>query len=99
MTRTWKLEDAKAHLSQLIRDAETEPQVITRHGKPVVVVSPVSPAVAAQGAEAQPKPTLPALTQPTSALEALRGEFDFSDFPDEDLFARDTSSDLRDLKL
>ncbi|WP_027481157.1 type II toxin-antitoxin system Phd/YefM family antitoxin [Deinococcus pimensis] len=42
MTKTWKLEDAKAHLSQLIRDAEHEAQVITRHGRAAgVVLSPV----------------------------------------------------------
>ncbi len=41
MTKTWKLEDAKAHLSQLIRDAEHEPQVVTRHGKRAgVLLSP-----------------------------------------------------------
>ncbi|AZI45166.1 type II toxin-antitoxin system Phd/YefM family antitoxin (plasmid) [Deinococcus psychrotolerans] len=85
MTRTWKLEDAKTHLSQLIRDAEKEPQVITRHGKPVAVVSAVAPPAT------QPE-------QAHSALDALRGDFDFSDMPDEDLFARDRSSDLRELE-
>ena len=85
MTRSWKLEEAKAHLSQLIRDAEKEPQVITRHGKAVAVVNAASA-----------PPTAP---RPTSALDALRGDFDFSDMPDEDLFARDRSSDMRDLDL
>ena len=41
MAKTWKLEDAKAHLSQLIRDAEHEAQIITRHGRRAgVVLSP-----------------------------------------------------------
>ena len=39
MTRTWKVEDAKARLSDLIRQAQTgETQVITRRGKAAVVV-------------------------------------------------------------
>ena len=84
MTRIWKLEDAKAQLSQLIRDAEKEPQVITRHGKAVAVVNAAS---------------APLAERPRSALDALRGNFDFSDMPDEDLFARDRSSDMRDLDL
>lgn len=91
MTKTWKLEDAKAHLSQLIRDAEREPQVITRHGKPVALISPLT-----DGAE-EPL-TLPAgPAVPQNALDALRGDFDFGDFPDEDLFPRDRGADRRDL--
>lgn len=90
MTRTWKLEEAKAHLSQLVRDAEHEPQVITRHGKPVAVVSGVGEEETVQvGTQAGP----------SSALEALRGDCDFSDMPDEDLFPRDRSSDVRELDL
>lgn len=90
MTRIWKLEEAKTHLSQLVRDAEREPQVITRHGKPVAVVSSVPEEVAVpSGVQAEPG----------SALDALRGDFDFSDMPDEDLFARDRSSDPRELNL
>ncbi|SEJ90915.1 prevent-host-death family protein [Deinococcus reticulitermitis] len=87
MTRTWKLEEAKAQLSQLVRDAEHEPQVITRHGRPVAVVSGVAEDVTRMQAE------------PGSALDALRGDFDFSDMPDEELFPRDCSSDLRELNL
>lgn len=87
MTRIWKLEEAKAHLSQLVRDAEHEPQVITRHGKPVAVVSGLTEETTGTPAE------------PSSALAALRGDFDFSDMPDEDLFPRDRSSDLRELEL
>lgn len=87
MTRTWKLEEAKAHLSQLVRDAEAEPQVITRHGKPVAVVNAVK-----EGKNEVPN-------QPASALEALRGDFDFSDMKDDDLFQRDRSTDPRELEL
>ena len=34
MERTWAVQDAKARLSELLRDAENEPQVITYRGKP-----------------------------------------------------------------
>ncbi|MDD9827744.1 MAG: type II toxin-antitoxin system Phd/YefM family antitoxin [Deltaproteobacteria bacterium] len=34
----WKLQDAKSRFSELVRDAESEPQVVTRRGKRTVVV-------------------------------------------------------------
>lgn len=92
MTKVWKLEEAKTHFSELVREAEREPQVVTRHGKAVVVVSAVSEEELSGLGET---PT----HRPTSALHALRGNFDFSDMPDEDLFPRDRSSDLRELNL
>ncbi|WP_104992688.1 type II toxin-antitoxin system Phd/YefM family antitoxin [Deinococcus sp. NW-56] len=99
MTRTWKLEEAKTHLSQLVRDAEHEPQVITRHGKPVAVVSAVK-----EGG--LPEQQQPGIEQPgkvaargPSALDALRGDFDFSDMPEEDWLERDRRTDLRELEL
>ena len=36
--RRYQLQEAKAKLSQLVRDAEDEPQQISVHGKPVAVV-------------------------------------------------------------
>lgn len=37
--RSWKLETAKAQLSEVVRDAERgQPQLITRRGEPVAVV-------------------------------------------------------------
>ena len=36
--RSWQLQEAKAKLSQLVRDAAEEPQQISVHGKPVAVV-------------------------------------------------------------
>ena len=37
--RHWQMQEAKARLSEVIRDAEREgPQEITLHGKPVAVV-------------------------------------------------------------
>lgn len=35
---TWTLANAKARLSEVIDRAQTGPQVITRHGKPIAVV-------------------------------------------------------------
>ncbi len=87
MTKIWKMEDAKANLSQLIRAAEKEAQVITRHGKPVAVVTPA------------PTEQILESKRPQSALNALRGDFDFSDMPDEDWLERDRSGGLRELDL
>jgi prevent-host-death family protein len=36
--KRWQLQEAKARLSQLVRDAAEEPQEISVHGKPVAVV-------------------------------------------------------------
>ncbi len=37
--RTWQLQEAKARFSELVRQAEAgEPQVVTKHGAPRVVV-------------------------------------------------------------
>lgn len=36
--QTWTVASAKAQLSQVIDQAQTEPQMITRNGKPSVVV-------------------------------------------------------------
>ena len=38
MTKHWALQDAKARLSELVRDAQKEPQIITYRGKPAVEV-------------------------------------------------------------
>lgn len=40
--RSWQIQEAKAHLSELVREAESAgPQEITWHGRPVVVISHV----------------------------------------------------------
>jgi len=38
---TWKLEDAKNQFSKLVAAARRQPQVVTRHGREVVVVMSV----------------------------------------------------------
>ena len=35
---TWQLQEAKAKFSELVRMAETEPQVVTMRGRPAVVI-------------------------------------------------------------
>lgn len=87
MTKTWRLEEAKTHFSQLIRDAEQEPQIILRHGKPVAVVSPLS-------ADTSPLRQTSGMT----ALQGLRGNFDFSDLQDDDWLDRDRRPDNRALE-
>jgi prevent-host-death family protein len=49
MTKHWALQDAKARLSELVRAAEKEPQIITVRGEPKVEMRAV-------GAERQKKP-------------------------------------------
>ena len=41
MTKHWALQDAKARLSELVRAAEKQPQIITYRGKPKVEVRAV----------------------------------------------------------
>jgi prevent-host-death family protein len=38
MKTEWQVQEAKAELSAVIKAAQKEPQVITRHGEPVAVV-------------------------------------------------------------
>jgi prevent-host-death family protein len=35
---TWQIQEAKARMSELVKRAQTQPQGITLHGKPVAVV-------------------------------------------------------------
>ena len=35
---TWSVQDAKNQFSEVVRAAENEPQTVTKHGKPAVVV-------------------------------------------------------------
>jgi prevent-host-death family protein len=37
-SESWTVADAKARLSEVIERAQTDPQIITRHGKPSAVV-------------------------------------------------------------
>lgn len=36
--RTWSLQDAKNHFSAVVDAARREPQMVTKHGRPAVVV-------------------------------------------------------------
>jgi prevent-host-death family protein len=54
MDASWPLQKAKNQFSQVVERALTEgPQTVTRHGKPVVVVS----AIAAKAAAKRPRGT------------------------------------------
>ena len=35
---TWSVQDAKNHFSTIVEAARSEPQTVTKHGKPAVVV-------------------------------------------------------------
>jgi prevent-host-death family protein len=52
----WALQDAKARLSELVRAAQTEPQIITYRGKPKVEVRAIE-----TGEVKKPKTLLEAL--------------------------------------
>lgn len=74
MTKIWSIQEFKANVAEAIRQAEQEPQIITRHGKTVGVL---------YGPDHVPQP------KARTALEALRGNFDFSRMPDDDWLERD----------
>jgi prevent-host-death family protein len=83
MTKIWKLEEAKTHFSALVREAETAPQIITRHGKRAGVL--LSPAAYDQ-----------LVGNNRSAFETFRDAPDFSDLPD---LERHPRADPRELDL
>ena len=60
MTKYWALQDAKARLSELVRAAEKEPQVITHRGKPKVEVRAINHTIDGAG-EKKPKTLLDVL--------------------------------------
>jgi antitoxin Phd len=66
---TWKLQDAKARFSELVERAlKRGPQVVTRHGKNVVVILPYEQF--AEGAGADFKEFL--LSAPLEKLDLVR---------------------------
>ena len=36
--RTWSMQNAKNRFSEVVEAAQSEPQTVTKHGKPVVVI-------------------------------------------------------------
>jgi prevent-host-death family protein len=38
LQRQWALQEAKNHFSEVVEAARREPQIVTKHGKPAVVV-------------------------------------------------------------
>ena len=79
----WKLQDAKAHLSELVREAQQHgPQRITVHGKDAVVV--LSAVEYARLVPAEKKPSLSELLA-NSPLRDLDFEFESFRFPVRDV--------------
>ncbi|GAA5501908.1 hypothetical protein Dxin01_01647 [Deinococcus xinjiangensis] len=66
MTKTWSIQEFKANVSEAVRNVHDEPQVITKHGKPVAALIPIEQ-LASVGTK--PKPTV---------LELLRGNYTFT---------------------
>ena len=59
MKSTWQLQDAKNRFSEVVNLAMTEgEQTITRHGKPVVVISAVASKADGRRAKGKKKETL-----------------------------------------
>ncbi|WP_149539713.1 type II toxin-antitoxin system Phd/YefM family antitoxin [Siccirubricoccus phaeus] len=72
--QAWKLQDAKARFSELVRAAQAEgPQTVTLHGRPAVVV--LSAEEYARLVPAEPAPTLFDIMQ--SMPPGLPEEFEF----------------------
>lgn len=73
----WKLQDAKAHFSQVVRDAQQHgPQRVTIHGKDAVVI--IS---AAEYARLLPAPNRPNLHELFSQSPLKDIEFEFASVP------------------
>jgi prevent-host-death family protein len=73
-TAAWKLQDARARFSQLVREARTHgPQVVTIHGKEAIVVVSVEE-YARLRQSAAPKPSLYELLQNAPLRDVEFGE-------------------------
>jgi prevent-host-death family protein len=73
-TATWKLQDAKARFSEVVRRAKSEgPQHVTVHGRDTVVIMSSEEFVGLNGARAE-KRTGAALVEALSQLRGLQVE-------------------------
>lgn len=75
--RNWSLQDAKNRFSEVVEAARREPQTVTKHGKPAVVVVAVEEYQRLQHLEALKAPTFAdhLLGMPTDGgeFERLKG--------------------------
>jgi antitoxin Phd len=75
--RTWSVQDAKNRFSEVIKAARREPQTVTKHGKPAVVVVAAEEYQRLQRLEVLKAPNFVAhlLAMPTEdgAFERLKG--------------------------
>lgn len=83
MDKIWQLQDAKSHLSEVVKRAEGgEAQIITKHGDKVAVIIDYEHYLSLTG-------------QHKTLLEVLRGEGPYID----ELVSERDKSDSRDLSL
>ena len=86
---SWQLQEAKNKLSEVVNLAVAgKPQVVTRHGKPVAVISSIEDYKKSQAATgAKPKKTF---AEFLLSMPKLPGD-------DEDLFVRSKGGKLREI--
>jgi len=69
MTKRWSLQEAKERLSEIVRAAEKEPQIITHRGKPLAEVRAIDTPTAKSALR---KSKSQKQTKPKSLWEALQ---------------------------
>jgi prevent-host-death family protein len=79
--RSWSVQDAKNRFSEVVEAARDKPQLVTKHGKPAVMVVDVT--------EFERLRSLEQAAIPTFAELLLAIPQDDGDFPREDLELRD----------
>jgi prevent-host-death family protein len=83
--KVWQLQDAKAHFSEVVNDAaKGQPQIVTKRGKAIAVVMPIS--------ALEPEPTL-------TAWDVLSGGPKFTDEEWNELFPPRSNELVRPVDL
>jgi prevent-host-death family protein len=73
MSASWSLQDAKNRFSAVVAAAKREPQTVTKHGKPAVVVVDAAEFARLRGLDRVQAPSLPELLL---AIPKDDGEFE-----------------------
>lgn len=73
MSRTWSVQDAKNNFSAVVEAAKGEPQTVTKHGKPAVVVVDAGTYARLQDAD---RHGAPRFSEHLLAMPADDGEFE-----------------------
>jgi len=71
-SRSWSVQDAKNRFSEVVEAARREPQTVTKHGKPAVVVVAVQEYERLRGAE---RAKAPSFAELLLAIPQDGGEF------------------------